>query len=178
MLSLEVQIVMDTKQVGVFLALLRKEQGLTQEQLGERLGVSNKTISRWETGIYLPPIDILLMMSELFHISINELLSGKRLNDQEYKKAAEENLTQAIKASCFTLKERIEFYKKKWLIEHVCILIFIGVCILGTFISAILIKTKWLVFLTLIAFVIAHIWRYNTMMSYIGSHAYDGISKL
>lgn len=41
---------MDTKKIGIFLKALRNEKGMTQEQLGERLGVSNKTISRWETG--------------------------------------------------------------------------------------------------------------------------------
>lgn len=44
---------MDTKKIGLFLAQLRKEQGLTQEQLGEKLGVTNKTVSRWETGVSL-----------------------------------------------------------------------------------------------------------------------------
>lgn len=68
---------MDLIKIGNFIAELRKKQKLTQEQLGEKLGVTNKTVSRWETGTYLPPAEALLAMSELFGVSINELLSGK-----------------------------------------------------------------------------------------------------
>ena len=53
-LSLEVRY-MDLQKTGKFISNLRKEKGLTQEQLGEKLGVTNKTVSRWETGTYLPP---------------------------------------------------------------------------------------------------------------------------
>lgn len=48
---------MDIKKIGTYLAALRHEQNLTQEQLAEKLGVTNKTISRWETGKYLPPVE-------------------------------------------------------------------------------------------------------------------------
>ena len=96
----------DLLQIGKFIAQLRKEHELSQEKLGAIIGVTNKTISRWETGTYLPPAEMLLSMSELFDVSINELLSGKRLTQEEYKVAAEENLKQVVKASRFTLKER------------------------------------------------------------------------
>ena len=68
-------------------------------------------------GTYLPPAEALLAMSELFGVSINELLSGKRLSEAEYRQAAEENLKQTVKTSSFTLKDRIDFYKNKWLRE-------------------------------------------------------------
>ena len=57
---------MDTKKIGTFLKELRNENGMTQEQLGEKIGVTNKTVSRWENGIFLPPVDILLAISQLF----------------------------------------------------------------------------------------------------------------
>lgn len=69
---------------------------MTQEQLGERIGVTNKTISRWETGNYMPPIECLKLLSELYEISINEIIAGKRLNDENYKIEAEENITVAF----------------------------------------------------------------------------------
>lgn len=122
---------MNPIQTGKFIAELRREQGLTQEQLGEKTGVTNKTIFRWKTGVYLPPAEMLLAMSEFFGVSVNELLTGNQLPDSEYKKAAEENLTQAIKAGCFSLKDKIAFYKKKWLKEHTAIMVFIGICIMG-----------------------------------------------
>ena len=59
MLLSEVENKMNLVQIGKFISGLRKEQGLTQEQLGEKIGVTNKTISRWETGTYLPPADAL-----------------------------------------------------------------------------------------------------------------------
>ena len=79
---------MDLVQIGKFIAELRKEQKFTQEQFGEKIGVTNKTVSRWETGSYLPPADALLAMSQLFDVSVNEILSGKRLTAEEYKEAA------------------------------------------------------------------------------------------
>lgn len=87
---------MDTKKIGLFLKTLRAEAGLTQEQLGERLGVTNKTVSRWETGVYLPPVECLRLLSDLYGITINEILSGERLRPEGYKDAAEENIAAAL----------------------------------------------------------------------------------
>lgn len=58
---------MDLLQIGKFISELRKAQGLTQEQLGEKIGVTNKTVSRWETGTYLPPADAAILMLVLAH---------------------------------------------------------------------------------------------------------------
>ncbi|MEE1125850.1 MAG: helix-turn-helix transcriptional regulator [Acutalibacteraceae bacterium] len=88
---------MDTKRVGAFLKELRKENGMTQEQLGERVGVSNKTVSRWETGNYMPPIESLSMLSDIYNISINEILAGERVDDKEFTEIAEKNITATLK---------------------------------------------------------------------------------
>ena len=88
---------MDTKRIGIFLKDLRNEKGMTQEQLGEKLGVSNKTISRWETGKYMPPVDCLNMLSDIYNISINEILGGERASGDEFTKIAEENITVTLK---------------------------------------------------------------------------------
>ena len=80
---------MDMIKIGEFLAKLRKEQGWTQEQLGEKLGVTNKTVSRWEKGNYLPPVEMLQMMSEVYGLTINEILSGERLTQEQYRQKAE-----------------------------------------------------------------------------------------
>lgn len=165
---------MDLIHIGKFIAYLRKEQGLTQEQFGEKIGVTNKTVSRWETGVYLPPSDALLMMSEIFGVSVNEILTGKRLTDSEYKQAAEENLTQAIRASSFSLKDKAEFYKKKWLKEHIVIMIFVGICIVGVFTLGFLIKRPLMVAITPLLVALAHAWRNNSMMAYVEHKAYDG----
>lgn len=165
---------MDLNNTGKLIAELRKEKGLTQEQLGERIGVTNKTISRWETGVYLPPADVLLALGALFHVSVNELLSGKRLTEAEYKEAAEENLTQVIKSSSFSLKEKITFFKKKWLKEHIAMMVFIGICIIAVLITGILMKNMILVSITPMLILLAHLWRNNAMMAYVERNAYDG----
>lgn len=104
---------MNPTETGKFIAQLRKKHMLSQEQLGEIIGVTNKTISRWETGTYLPPAEMLLSLSELFHVSINELLSGKKLSCEEDKAAAEKHFTQEIRSSSFTLKEKNSVLQKE-----------------------------------------------------------------
>lgn len=168
---------MDLIKIGKFIAELRKENGLTQEQLGDKIGVTYKTISRWETGTYLPPADAMLAMGEVFNVSVNEILSGSRLTESEYKKAAEENLMQTIKASSFSLKDKVEFFKKKWLKEHIAIMVFIGICIIAVFIAGFLTKNIILVSITPLLIAIAHAWRNNTMMAYVERNAYDGIGN-
>lgn len=164
---------MDLIKIGKFIAVLRKENGYTQEQLGEKIGVTNKTISRWETGTYLPPADILLIISDLFEVSVNEILSGERLTDEKYKVAAEENLTQIIKTSSFSIKEKIDFYKNKWLKDHIFLMIVAGICIIGLVIAGIMINKQCLV-IAIVMFIIAHCIRYNMMMAYVEKNAYDG----
>ena len=82
---------MDQVKIGKFIAQCRNEKNITQEELGEKLGVTNKTISRWENGHYLPDIEMMQLLSKEFSISINELISGEKINDLDYKEKAEEN---------------------------------------------------------------------------------------
>ena len=74
---------MDTKKIGVFIANLRKEKNLTQEQLAERLGVSNRSVSRWENGNTLPDLSLLRLLCMELNTSIEELLNGKRIDHRE-----------------------------------------------------------------------------------------------
>ena len=125
---------MDQIKIGKFIAALRKEKGLTQERLGEKLGVTNKTISRWENGNYMPDVEMLSLLSKEFGVSINELVSGERLATEDFKKAADSNLVTALDNSTFTLKEKIAFFKKKWLKEHIativlCVAAWIGIIV-------------------------------------------------
>lgn len=115
---------MDMVKIGKYLAELRKENNLTQEQLGEELGVTNKTVSRWENGNYLPPVEMLQLLSEKYGITINEILSGETLDAQKYKEKAEENIKTALKKSVFSVKEQKDYFRKKWLKEHCLELIF------------------------------------------------------
>lgn len=164
---------MDLIKTGKFIADLRKEKGLTQEQLGEIIGVTNKTVSRWETGVYLPPADALLALGDLFNVSVNELLCGNRLSDEEYKEAAEKNLTQAITAGSFSLKEKMKFFKKKWLKDHTAIMVIIGICIVAVLITGLINKNTLMVSITPLLIAAAHAWRNNAMMAYAERKVYD-----
>lgn len=66
------------KRIGAFIQQLRKENTLTQEQLAEKLGVSNRSVSRWENGTTLPDIALMKCICEEFDISISELINGER----------------------------------------------------------------------------------------------------
>lgn len=165
---------MDVVKVGCFLAELRKEHGFTQAELGEKLGVTNKTISRWETGNYMPPVEMLEELSNMYGLTINELLSGKKLSTEEYKEMAETNIKETLKDSVFSLKERQEFYKEKWLKDHVAIMIFLGICIVAVFVIGATKKNSLIGSAGAILFTLAHGWRNNTMMTYVDKKAFDG----
>ena len=83
---------MDQKKIGSFLRELRKEQGITQEQFAEKLGVSARTISRWETGSNMPDISLLSDIADYYDVSIPEIIAGERKSDEmneEVKKVAD-----------------------------------------------------------------------------------------
>lgn len=117
---------MDQVKIGKFICSTRKQLGMTQEQLGEHLGVTNKTVSRWETGKYMPDIDKLQDLSAILGISINELLAGERIEDPAiFVQQADENLVAVLsKDSTFGLQDRIAYYKRKWLKEHKALILF------------------------------------------------------
>ena len=83
---------MDQIKVGKFIAATRKEQGMTQANLAEKLGISDRAVSKWETGKSMPDSGIMLELCELLKINVNELLSGERIIVESYDKRAEENL--------------------------------------------------------------------------------------
>lgn len=91
---------------------LRKQAELTQEELGEKLGVTNKTISRWENGNYMPDIEMLQLLAKEFHVNINEILAGERMSDAEFRKKADENIIAVSKSSAFSFEEKIIFQKE------------------------------------------------------------------
>ncbi len=95
---------MDNKKIGAFIAKNRKKKGLTQEQLGEKLGVSNKTISRWENGNYMPDLSLLQPLSRELGISLNELLTGEEIKEEKRIACSEQNLVDTIDYSAEKIK--------------------------------------------------------------------------
>ena len=88
---------MNQVQIGRFLAQERKRKGYTQKQLSEKLGISDKTISKWECGNGFPEVSLLLPLCGELDITVNELLSGERVCEEDYRRKAEENMVNLVK---------------------------------------------------------------------------------
>ena len=88
---------MDSKKIGKVIAKRRKEKGMTQGELAERLSVSNKTISKWERGNGFPEVSLLIPLCSELDITVIELLSGERVSEEQYRKKAEENMVNLVK---------------------------------------------------------------------------------
>lgn len=165
---------MDMIKMGAFLQELRKEQCLTQEQLGEKLHVSGKTVSRWETGTYMPPVEMLLALSELYGVSMNELVAGERLTPEELPVKAEENLTAVMKDNdAFQLEERRDYWREKWLTDHRWMLaLLVGVFAAATLLFLTLDLLKPVIFMALLSMGLAVFLR-NRRDDYVEHHLYD-----
>lgn len=85
---------MNQIKIGQFIAQLRKSKNMTQEQLGEKIGVSFKTVSKWENSRGMPDISNMVALCNELGISVNELLSSTKLDECNYKENAEENLIE------------------------------------------------------------------------------------
>lgn len=86
---------MDQKKIGGFLKELRKEKGVTQEQLAEQFSVSSRTVSRWENGNNMPDLDILIEISNYYKVDLREILNGER-KSENMDKEIKETVLQAV----------------------------------------------------------------------------------
>ena len=158
---------MDTVKIGKFLSELRREREMTQEQLAEKIGTSNKTISRWENGNYMPPVEMLVELSEFYGVSINEILNGRRLENNETQSAAEEILKSVLEDSSFSLEDRKRYFTRKWKKEHwFSFVIPSAIAIIFIIVSALLDNPLGVGIGCLIP-IPARIISYNMMMSYV-----------
>ncbi|WP_370740442.1 helix-turn-helix domain-containing protein [Ruminococcus sp.] len=163
---------MDQIKIGKFIATLRRQSGLTQEKLGEKIGVTNKTISRWENGNYMPDIEMLQLLAKEFNVSINELLAGQKMSDEEFRKNADENIIAVSKESAFSFEERKAYFKKKWRKEHISLFVVLLLIIIVTFVLPFVVSKPWFVGLVpLIAF-IEYGYQNNRMMIYVENCLY------
>lgn len=116
---------MNPKKIGAFMQTLRKEKGLTQEQLAEQFNVSNRTVSRWETGTNMPDISLLVELAEFYSVDIREIIDGERKN---------ENMNQEEKDTLLKIADYAE-KEKDILMKRIHIISFIG---LGSLLLALL----------------------------------------
>ena len=85
---------MNQTEIGKFIAKCRKEKKLTQAQLAEKLNITDRAVSKWETGKSMPDVSLMLDLCSILGITVNELLSGERIIMEDYQKRAEENLME------------------------------------------------------------------------------------
>lgn len=166
---------MNQEKLGNFIAQLRKENHMTQKQLAEKLNVTDRAVSNWENGRRLPDIGTIAALCKELNITVNEFFSGERIAASDFKEKAEENLLTALKNSTFSLKEKIEFYKKKWLKDH------FSKIMLSTVFEIILlmilirqkIEISLIVILICLSSFVLYILLYNQMMRYVEYNAYN-----
>lgn len=170
---------MNQEKIGKFILELRREKNMTQQELADKLGVTDRAISHWENGRRLPDYSLLPILCDILSISINELFRGEKISKEDYKKKADENLMNALENSSFTLQEKIIYYKKKWKKEHISTMVFATI--------------SWVVLLVALKFqeadasligtiggllaILFYVILYNRMMIYVENNAYKKIEK-
>lgn len=112
---------MNQERIGSFIADIRREKGLTQEQLAERLHVSGKTVSRWETGRNMPDYSILEALTGELDITVNDLIHGERIIEEEIIHEYDNNLVEVLK----------EYKRLKRAKNVILILLLILACVVG-----------------------------------------------
>jgi len=111
---------MNQEKIGKFIAKVRKEKNMTQQELAKKLNITDRAISHWENGRSMPDAGIMLELCKLLDINVNELLSAKKIVKESYNEQAEENLLE--------MRREIESQNKKILTLN-RIITFLGVVI-------------------------------------------------
>jgi len=110
----------DQKKVGLFFKELRKEKGVTQEQLAEKLNVSGRTVSRWETGTNMPDLDILIEIADFYGVDIRELIDGERKSEKMNKEIEE----TVLKVADYSNEEKNRLMRKLHLFSWIGVISF------------------------------------------------------
>lgn len=110
---------MDQDKIGSFIQVLRKNKGLTQKELSQMLDISDKTVSKWETGHGLPDTYLLSKLCQILEVSVSELLSGEKLSPEIYSERTENTIVTLLEE-----KEKIK--RNQWIqmMTGVCLLVF------------------------------------------------------
>lgn len=140
---------MDQVKIGTFIARCRKQQGLTQMQLAERLSITDRAVSKWETGRSMPDSSIMLDLCRELHITVNDLLNGEVITVENYNEASEQLLLE--------LAQQKEKADKNLLSLEILIGIFSMIILFGfVFTAAFVSMEEWLrICLIVVGFVIA-----------------------
>lgn len=100
---------MNQEKIGKFIAKCRKNKNMTQQQLAEKLGVSDRTIGNWENGRNMPDLSLFKPLCGELNISLNDLMSGEKVKEKDYKEKLEENIINAIDYTNKKIENRNNF---------------------------------------------------------------------
>ena len=115
---------MNQEVIGNFIAECRKEKNMTQQELADKLGVTDRAISHWENGRRLPDYSMLKDLCDVLSISINELFSGEKISKEDYETKAEENMSKLINDN-YSEKKKIN-----WIIAISVAVVYLSISIL------------------------------------------------
>ena len=102
---------MNQEKIGNFILELRKEKNMTQQELADKIGVTDKAISKWENGRGMPDLSLMKPLCRELDISINELISGERIDKKDYQEKLEENIMNTIDYSVQEQKKQTKVFK-------------------------------------------------------------------
>jgi len=166
---------MNQTKTGKLIAELRRQSKMTQQALGDKLGVSNKTVSRWENGNYMPDIELLPLIASEFGITVDELLSGER---SAVPAKAEGKSAKSQTSSRFSVEEQKKYLKRKWRREHVFLYAVFAVIFISAAVILIAVGKPWLMIPTApVILLLFYGWQNNRMMTYVEDHIYADYPK-
>ena len=123
---------MNQEKIGRFIAELRKEKNMTQQELADKLNITDRAISHWENGRSMPDAGVILELCKILNINVNELLSAKKIKEEKYNELAEESLLE-MRREIETQNKRILTLNK--IIINLAIIIFVVIGLAATFIE-------------------------------------------
>ena len=115
---------MNQEIIGKFIAKCRKEKKMTQQELADKLGVTDRAVSHWENGRRLPDYSLVKELCEILSISINELFSGEKISNDDYKEKAEDNIEKLINDNYRKKK------KMNWIIAILVAVLYLSISII------------------------------------------------
>ena len=115
---------MNQEKIGKFIAEVRKKKNMTQQELANKLGVTDRAISKWENGRGLPDYSLLQDLCDTLSISINELFSGEKISKEDYETKAEENMSKLINDN-YSEKKKIN-----WIIAISVAIVYLSISII------------------------------------------------
>lgn len=164
---------MDPVRTGKQIAQLRRRKGLTQESLGLKLGVSNKTISRWENGVYLPDVEMLQLLAQEFGVTMEELISGETPTPKPSQQSAVKIIAAPKPKGSFSFEEQKAYFKKKWRKDHIGLL----AVLVGIFLAAVILPfvfgKPWFAGLAPLIGLLEYGYQNNQMMIYVENNLFD-----